>query len=69
MTIAQGTAQDAATDDAPHQSFVARHRNLLLGLTSVVLFFAAWQAVFLVVPFNKLFISKPVIGRASGSAG
>ena len=52
-------AEDVAADDAPRQSFVARHRNLLLGLTSVVLFFAAWQAVFLVVPFNKLFISKP----------
>jgi taurine transport system permease protein len=25
----------------------------------VILFFAAWQAVFLVVPFNPLFISKP----------
>ena len=26
---------------------------------SVALFFAAWQAVFLFVPFNPLFISKP----------
>ena len=25
----------------------------------MALFFAAWQAVFLVVPFNPLFISKP----------
>ena len=46
-------------DDAPHVSFAARHRNLLLGLLSIGLFFAAWQAVFLFVPFNKLFISKP----------
>ena len=52
-------AQDTAAEDAPRQSFVTRHRNLLLGLTSVVLFFVAWQAVFLFVPFNKLFISKP----------
>ena len=48
------------TDDtAPKQSFVTRHRDALLGLLSVALFFAAWQAVFLFVPFNKLFISKP----------
>jgi NitT/TauT family transport system permease protein len=40
-------------------SFAARHRDLLLGISAVVLFFAAWQAIFLVVPFNKLFISKP----------
>ena len=52
------TPQNAA-DDAPRLSFVARHRDLLLGLLAVVLFFAAWQAVFLFVPFNKLFISKP----------
>ena len=59
QNVAQDMAQDTATDDAPRQSFAARHRNLLLGLLSVVLFFAVWQAVFLVVPFNKLFISKP----------
>jgi NitT/TauT family transport system permease protein len=43
----------------PHQSFAKRHRKVLLGGLAVVLFFAAWQAVFLVVPFNALFISKP----------
>ena len=52
-------AQDIAAEDAPRQSFATRHRNLLLGLASVMLFFAAWQAVFLFVPFNPLFISKP----------
>ena len=32
------------------------------------LFFAAWQAVFLFVPFNKLFISKPdLIWEASST--
>ena len=46
-------------DAAPRLSFAARHRDLLLGLLAVALFFAAWQAIFLVVPFNKLFISKP----------
>ena len=48
------------TDDAaPRVSFPARYRKALLGSLSVVLFFAAWQAIFLVVPFNPLFISKP----------
>jgi taurine transport system permease protein len=37
----------------------ARYRRLLLGALAVVLFFAAWQAIFLVVPFNPLFITKP----------
>ena len=40
-------------------AFIARHRNFLLGCLSVALFFALWEAVFLVVPFNPLFISKP----------
>jgi NitT/TauT family transport system permease protein len=44
---------------APRASFPARHRKALLGTLAVVLFFAAWQAIFLVVPFNPLFISKP----------
>jgi taurine transport system permease protein len=48
------------TDDAaPRVSFPARYQKALLGSLSVVLFFAAWQAVFLVVPFDPLFISKP----------
>src|SRR3954447_3436425 len=38
---------------------ILRHRDLLLGCLSVALFFALWEAVFLVVPFNPLFISKP----------
>jgi taurine transport system permease protein len=41
------------------QSFAARYRNFLLGALAVVLFFAAWQAIFLWVPFNPLFITKP----------
>jgi ABC-type nitrate/sulfonate/bicarbonate transport system permease component len=39
--------------------FVQQNRRLLLGGLSVVLFFAAWQAVFLVVAFDPLFITKP----------
>ena len=38
---------------------LGKYRKPLLGALAVVLFFAAWQAIFLVVPFNPLFISKP----------
>jgi NitT/TauT family transport system permease protein len=48
-----------AEEAAAHVTFVARNRNVMLGILAVMLFFAAWQAVFLVVPFNPLFISKP----------
>lgn len=48
------------SDEAiPRQSFADKHRKVLLGLLAVAIFLAAWQAVFLVVPFNKLFVSKP----------
>ena len=40
-------------------SFAVRYRKPLLGGLAIVLFFVAWQAIFLVVPFNPLFISKP----------
>ena len=46
-------------DAPPRRSFAARHRNALLGGLAVVAFVAAWQAIFLVVPFDPLFISKP----------
>lgn len=48
-----------AAEPVPHIPFVERNRNLLLGLLSVALFLGAWQAVFLFVPLNPLFISKP----------
>ncbi|MGC2122904.1 MAG: ABC transporter permease [Xanthobacteraceae bacterium] len=48
-----------AQDDAVQPGFFERYRNFLLGSLAVVLFFAAWQAIFLVVPFNPLFMSKP----------
>jgi NitT/TauT family transport system permease protein len=41
------------------EPWLERWRKPLLGLLAVLLFFAAWQAVFLFVPFNSLFISKP----------
>jgi NitT/TauT family transport system permease protein len=50
---------DVLRGDAPRISFVTRNRKPLLGLLAVALFLAAWQAVFLFVPFNKLFVSKP----------
>lgn len=48
-----------APEAAPHLSFVDRYRKPLLGCLAVALFFVAWQAVFLFVPLNPLFISKP----------
>jgi ABC-type nitrate/sulfonate/bicarbonate transport system permease component len=54
-----------AEDAAPRQSFFAKHRKVLLGLLAVAIFLGAWQAAFLVFPFNPLFISKPnLIGEA-----
>jgi ABC-type nitrate/sulfonate/bicarbonate transport system permease component len=46
-------------DATPRLNFAERHRKLVLGGLAVMLFIAAWQAIFLVVPFNPLFISKP----------
>ncbi len=54
-----------ADEPAPAVPLVERARKPLLGLLAVALFFAGWQAVFLVAPFNPLFISKPdLIGEA-----
>jgi NitT/TauT family transport system permease protein len=44
---------------APRTAFLERNRKVVLGLSAVAVFFAAWQAAFLFVPFNSLFISKP----------
>jgi NitT/TauT family transport system permease protein len=52
-------ADIAADIPTPRASFLARYRRALLGLLAVAVFLAAWQAVFLVVPFNPLFITKP----------
>jgi NitT/TauT family transport system permease protein len=52
-------ADIAAEIPVPRASFLARHRRALLGLLAVAVFLAAWQAVFVVVPFNPLFITKP----------
>jgi NitT/TauT family transport system permease protein len=53
-----------AEEVAPRQGFAERHRKLLLGCLTIALFFAAWQALFLVIPLNTLFMSTPsLIGR------
>lgn len=41
------------------EPFAERYRKPLLGTLAVLLFFAAWEAVFLFVPLNTLFLSKP----------
>jgi ABC-type nitrate/sulfonate/bicarbonate transport system permease component len=57
--MSMSAPSEATPEAATRESFVARHRKVLFGGLSVLGFFAAWQAVFLFVPFNKLFISKP----------
>ena len=56
-----------ADQSAIRPSLVWRYGNFLLGALAVVLFFAAWQAIFLVVPFNPLFMSKLVRHRAQST--
>jgi len=58
-------AQIVVKDAAPPIPFTEQYRSMLLGFLSVALFLAAWQAVFLFVPFNPLFISKPTLIAAS----
>jgi taurine transport system permease protein len=53
------TVQAPAAATSIRRGFAARYRNFLLGALAVALFFAAWQAIFLFVPFDPLFISKP----------
>jgi len=49
----------AAESQASGAIFMERHRNAMLGAIAVVVFFAAWQAIFLVVPLNPLFFTTP----------
>src|SRR5215467_6213602 len=48
-----------ATQPSVLSGFICRQRTVVLGGAAVALFFAAWQAIFLVLPFNPLFITKP----------
>jgi ABC-type nitrate/sulfonate/bicarbonate transport system permease component len=56
---ASASSFSSAEEGIPAEPLLQRYRTPLLGLLAVVLFFAAWQALFLFVPFNPLFISKP----------
>jgi len=49
----------AAESQASGAIFMERHRNAMLGAIAVVVFFAAWQAIFLVVPLDPLFFTTP----------
>ncbi|HEY3916800.1 MAG TPA: ABC transporter permease [Stellaceae bacterium] len=44
---------------APRTGLLRSNRRILLGSLSVLAFFVAWQAVFLFVPLNSLFLTKP----------
>ena len=57
--MAQEAVAAIQQEPATRPKFVARYRKPLLGGLAVALFFAAWQAVFLLVPLNTLFMSKP----------
>ena len=46
-----------ADEQAPPKAL--SERKVLLGALTVAAFFAAWEAIFLFVPFDPLFISKP----------
>jgi ABC-type nitrate/sulfonate/bicarbonate transport system permease component len=48
-----------ATAPAPAPRLSWTEHKLVLGLLAVALFLAAWEALFLFVPFDPLFISKP----------
>ncbi len=48
-----------SADTAPQPGVLRGNRKLLLGCLAVALFFAAWQAVFLFVPLDPVFITKP----------
>jgi len=52
-------------DSVPREGFAQKNRKFLLGGLAVALFFAAWQGVFLFVPFDPLFITKPSLMAAS----
>ena len=49
----------SSDESITRETIVERYRKPLFGALAVLAFFAAWEAVFLVVPLNSLFISKP----------
>jgi ABC-type nitrate/sulfonate/bicarbonate transport system permease component len=58
-SAAQAPADLTTTDATTRPTLLVRHQKLLLGCLSVAIFFVLWEAIFLVVPLNTLFISKP----------
>ncbi|HET8921324.1 MAG TPA: ABC transporter permease [Xanthobacteraceae bacterium] len=59
MAAEHMAVENLAVQPSPGASFVSRHRSALLGALAVALFFAAWQAIFLIVPLNPLFFTTP----------
>jgi NitT/TauT family transport system permease protein len=59
MPVTHAVTHPAQTADEQAPRKTLAERNLVLGALTVAAFFAAWEAVFLFVPFNPLFISKP----------
>jgi NitT/TauT family transport system permease protein len=57
--MAEIPAQQNTQELSVRPSLIWRYRNFLLGALAVVAFFAAWQAIFVFVPLNPLFMSKP----------
>ena len=59
------------SDGVYRQPLLERYRKPLLGALAIILFFAVWQAVYLFIPLNTLFMSKPSLifapPRESGS--
>src|SRR5687767_2837679 len=57
--MAMSVAHPAQTADEQAPPKALSERKFLLGALTVAAFFAAWEAIFLFVPFDPLFISKP----------
>src|ERR1700744_2353477 len=52
-------AEQSVQDQPVRPSLVWSYRNFLLGALAVAVFFPAWQAIFLIVPLNPLFMTTP----------
>ena len=59
QALPQSAAPPGQTEEVTRETFVERYRKPLLGMLAVVLFIAAWQVFYAVVPLNTLFMSKP----------
>jgi NitT/TauT family transport system permease protein len=59
QALPNAAAVSPPSESITRETLVERYRKPLLGMLAVILFLLAWEAIFLVVPFNSLFISKP----------